>query len=209
MIQAVNDVSFAFTQGQFVALLGPSGSGKSTLLYLLGGLDKPDAGELVIDGVDTKKLSAAQECRFRRHKIGFVFQSFHLIPSLTALENVMLPMELKGGASSAAMQNQASALLKQVGIDEKRHNHTPGRLSGGQQQRVAIARALANDPKVILADEPTGNLDSQTGKRIIELLKQLAKQGRTVIVVTHDHSIAKAADVRLYVEDGRIAVKTT
>ncbi|HET8845033.1 MAG TPA: ABC transporter ATP-binding protein, partial [Ktedonobacteraceae bacterium] len=191
MIRAVNEVSFTCTRGQFVAILGPSGSGKSTLLYLLGGLDKPDNGDLLIDGVDIKKLSAAQEHRFRRQKIGFVFQAFHLLANLTALENVMLPMELKGGSSSALMQQRASALLDQVGIDEQHHSHTPGKLSGGQQQRVAIARALANDPRVILADEPTGNLDSQTGRLIVELLKQLTEQGRTVIVVTHDASIAE------------------
>jgi ABC-type lipoprotein export system ATPase subunit len=208
MIQVVDKVNFTFTQGQFVAILGPSGSGKSTLLYLLGGLDRPDSGELMIDGVDIKKLSASQEYRFRRQKIGFVFQSFHLIASLTALENVMLPMELKGGTSGVAMQKQAGDLLKQVGINDNRHHHTPGKLSGGQQQRVAIARALANDPRVILADEPTGNLDSQTGKLIVALLRQLAKQGRTVIVVTHDASIAEVADVRLEMQDGRIVVES-
>lgn len=207
VIQVVNEVSFALTQGQFVAILGPSGSGKSTLLYLLGGLDRPDCGELLIDGVDIKNLSAAQEPHFRRQKIGFVFQAFHLIASLTALENVMLPMELTGGLSSAAMRQRASALLGQVGIDENRYHHTPNKLSGGQQQRVAIARALANDPRVLLADEPTGNLDTQTGKLIVALLKQLAEQGRTVVVVTHDHSIAEVADVRLHMEDGRIAAR--
>jgi len=204
-IQAVREVSFTCTAGQFVAILGPSGSGKSTLLYLLGGLDKPSTGELIIDGVNVKELSAAQEYRFRRQKLGFVFQSFHLIPSLTVLENVMLPMELKGGVSDAAMYERARALLGLVGIDEDRHRHRPGKLSGGQQQRVAIARALANDPKVILADEPTGNLDSQTGRLIVALLKQLAEQGRTVIVVTHDPSVAEVADVRLKMQDGRIA----
>jgi ABC-type lipoprotein export system ATPase subunit len=208
MIQAVDEVSFAFTSGQFVAILGPSGSGKSSLLYLLGGLDRPSSGELVIDGVDVKRLSASQEHRFRRQKLGFVFQSFHLIPGLTALENVMLPMELMGGTSDAAMHERARMLLRQVGIDENRHHHTPGKLSGGQQQRVAIARALANDPRVILADEPTGNLDSQTGKLIVELLKQLAEQGKTVIVVTHDVSIAEVADVCLAMQDGRISVKS-
>ncbi len=204
VIRAVQEASFTFTAGQFVAVLGPSGSGKSTLLYLLGGLDKPSAGELTIDGVDVKRLSATQEYRFRRQKLGFVFQSFYLIPGLTALENVLLPMELKGGVASAAMDERAHALLRLVGIDENRHRHQPGKLSGGQQQRVAIARALANDPKVILADEPTGNLDSQTGRLIVELLKQLAEQGRTVIVVTHDPSIAEVADARLQMQDGRI-----
>jgi ABC-type lipoprotein export system ATPase subunit len=206
VIQAVDEISFAFTRGQFVAILGPSGSGKSTLLYLLGGLDRPDSGELVIDGVDVKRLSARQEHRFRRQKLGFVFQSFHLIPGLTALENVMLPMELMGGVSDATMHERARMLLRQVGIDENRQHHAPGKLSGGQQQRVAIARALANNPQVILADEPTGNLDSQTGKLIVELLMQLAEQGKTVIVVTHDASIAEVADVCLRMQDGRISV---
>jgi ABC-type lipoprotein export system ATPase subunit len=204
VIQAVDEVSFTFTEGQFVAILGPSGCGKSTLLYLLAGLDKPTSGELMIDGVDVKRLSGRQEYRFRRQKLGFVFQSFHLIPSLTALENVMLPMELKGGMTNATLRERARTLLRQVGIDDRRHNHKPGKLSGGQKQRVAIARALANNPRVILADEPTGNVDSTTGTRIVQLLKQLAEQGRTVIVVTHDRSIASVADVRMKMEDGRI-----
>lgn len=204
VIKAVDEVSFAFTKGQFVAILGPSGCGKSTLLYLLGGLDKPTSGELTVDGVDVKRLSGGQEHRFRRQKLGFVFQIFHLLPSLTALENVMLPMELRGETSDATMHERARALLRQVGINDDRHHSQPGKLSGGQQQRVAIARALANDPHVILADEPTGNLDSRTGKLIIQALKQLAEQGRTVIVVTHDPSIAEVADVRLEMQDGRI-----
>jgi len=204
VIRAVDEVSFAFTEGQFVAILGPSGCGKSTLLYLLGGLDKPSSGELNVDGVDVKRLSGGQEHRFRRQKLGFVFQSFHLIPNLTALENVMLPMEIKGGISGASLRERAHTLLRQVGIDDNRHHHKPGKLSGGQQQRVAIARALANNPRVILADEPTGNVDSRTGQLVIRLLKQLAEQGRTVIVVTHDRSIAGIADVRLQMEDGRI-----
>lgn len=206
MIHAVDEVSFAFTEGQFVAILGPSGCGKSTLLYLLGGLDKPTSGELSVDGVDVKRLTGNQEHRFRRQKLGFVFQSFQLIPRLTALENVLLPMELKGGMTHASRRERASALLRQVGLSENRHQHKPGGLSGGQQQRVAIARAIANDPRVILADEPTGNVDSITGRLIIRLLKQLAEQGRTVIVVTHDRSIAEVADVRLEMQDGRIAL---
>jgi ABC-type lipoprotein export system ATPase subunit len=204
VIHAVDAVSFTFTEGQFVAILGPSGSGKSTLLYLLGGLDRPTAGELRVDGVDVKRLAGSQEHRFRRQKLGFVFQSFHLIPRLTALENVMRPLELKGGMTYESRRERAAALLIDVGLNEKRHHHKPGGLSGGQQQRVAIARAIANDPRVILADEPTGNVDSITGKQIIRLLKQLATQGRTVIVVTHDRSIVDVADVRLQMEDGRL-----
>jgi ABC-type lipoprotein export system ATPase subunit len=204
LIKAVDGVSFTFTEQQFITIMGPSGSGKSTLLYLLGGLDKPTNGELIIDGVDVKRLSGKQEYLFRRQKLGFVFQSFHLIPNLTALENVMLPMELTKGKSRAEMRERARHLLLQVGIDDNRHQHRPGKLSGGQQQRVAIARALANDPKVILADEPTGNVDSRNGKNIIQLLKQFSEKGKTVIVVTHDRSIARVADVRMDMEDGQI-----
>jgi ABC-type lipoprotein export system ATPase subunit len=204
LIKAVDDVSFTFTEGQFITIMGPSGCGKSTLLYLLGSLDKPTAGELLVAGVDLRKLSGRQEHLFRRQKLGFVFQSFHLIPNLTALENVMLPMQLPGGQSRTVMSERARTLLLQVGINEDRQQHKPTKLSGGQQQRVAIARALANDPKVILADEPTGNLDSRNGKLIIEQLKQLARQGKTVIIVTHDRSIADVADVHIELEDGKI-----
>jgi ABC-type lipoprotein export system ATPase subunit len=204
LVKAVDGVSFTFTERQFIAIMGPSGSGKTTLLYLLGGLDKPTDGELIVDGVDVKRLGGKQEHLFRRQKLGFVFQDFHLIPNLTALENVMLPMELSRGKSHIEMRERARHLLLQVGIEENRHRHRPTRLSGGQQQRVAIARALANDPQVILADEPTGNLDSRNGKNIIQLLKQLSEKGKTVIVVTHDRSIARVADVRMDMEDGKI-----
>jgi ABC-type lipoprotein export system ATPase subunit len=204
VIQAVDQATFTFRAGQFIAILGPSGSGKSTLLYLLGGLDKPTSGVLHVGGVDVRRLSGRKEHRFRREKLGFVFQSFQLIPDLTALENVMLPMELKGGMKGNATLERAHTLLRQVGILDTWHHHRPGELSGGQQQRVAIARALANNPRVILADEPTGNVDSKTGEVIIRLLKQLTAQKRTVIVVTHDQSIAEAADLRLNMQDGRI-----
>ncbi|GCE45243.1 putative ABC transport system ATP-binding protein/macrolide transport system ATP-binding/permease protein [Thermosporothrix hazakensis] len=207
VIHAVDNASFVFKAGQFVTIMGPSGSGKSTLLYLLGGLDQPTSGELTIDGIDMTRLSGSKEHHFRRQKIGFVFQSFHLIPNLTALENVMLPMELAGTRSRSEMRERARTLLLQVGINEDRHRHRPGKLSGGQKQRIAIARALANDPRVILADEPTGNLDTHNGKRIIDLLRQLAHQGRTVIVVTHDQRIAKQADVCIEIEDGKITTQ--
>ena len=174
------------------------------MLYVLGGLDQATSGELLVDGVDVRHLSEQREHQFRRAKMGFVFQSFYLLPTLTALENVMLPMQLAGGQSAAQLRERARALLLEAGINEDRHSHRPGKLSSGQQQRVAIARALANDPRVILADEPTGNLDTFNGKRIIELLKKLSEQGKTVIVVTHDRSIAREADVRLEMEDGRI-----
>ncbi len=204
LIKAVDEANFTFTEGQFITITGPSGSGKSTLLYILSGLDKATKGELQVDGVDVRRLSGRKENRFRRQRMGFVFQSFHLLPTLTALENVMLPMQLLGGKSPEEMRERARVLLFQVGVNEDRHSHRPGKLSGGQQQRVASARALANDPRVILADEPTGNLDTFNGKRIVELLKKLSEQGKTVIVVTHDRSIAREADVRLEMEDGRI-----
>jgi ABC-type lipoprotein export system ATPase subunit len=204
VIKAVDNVSFAFTEGQFISIMGPSGCGKSTLLYILGGLDKATSGELVVDGVDVRRLSPRQEHLFRREKLGFVFQSFHLVPNLSALENVVLPMQLKGGKSSRFMRERARDLLIQVGINEDRHQHRPAKLSGGQKQRVAIARALANDPQVILADEPTGNLDSRNGKIIIQLLKQWSGRGKTVIVVTHDTGITSIADVKIRLEDGHI-----
>ena len=204
VIKAVDEANFTFTEQQFITITGPSGSGKSTLLYILSGLDKATKGELQVDGVDVRRLSGQKENRFRRGRMGFVFQSYHLLANLTALENVMLPMQLLGGKSQGEMRERARLLLFQAGINEDRHGHMPGKLSGGQQQRVAIARALANDPKVILADEPTGNLDYYNSTRIIELLKKLSEQGKTVIVVTHDRSIAREADVRLEMEDGRI-----
>ena len=203
VIKAVDEVSFTVGAKQLLAITGPSGCGKTTLMYLLGNLEKPTSGALRIDGLELGDLRGHREDEFRRTKVGFVFQSFNLIPDLTALENVMLPMEIRGTRHDDRAA-RARTLLLRVGIDEKRHGHRPGKLSGGQQQRVAIARALANDPAVILADEPTGNLDSKTGRHIVELLVQLSHQGRTVVVVTHDRSIARLADQRMELEDGRI-----
>ncbi|HVU66615.1 MAG TPA: ABC transporter ATP-binding protein [Ktedonobacteraceae bacterium] len=204
MIKAVDEISFTFTEQQFITIVGPSGSGKSTLLYLLSGLDRPTGGTLQVDGVEMNELAGRREHQFRASRLGFVFQAYHLLPNLTALENVMLPMRLLGGQSLAQMRERASELLVAVGISQDWQGHKPGKLSGGQQQRVAIARALANDPKVILADEPTGNLDSVNSKRMIELLKSLAEQGKTVVVVTHDRAIAREADVCLEMSDGRL-----
>jgi ABC-type lipoprotein export system ATPase subunit len=203
VIKAVDRVSFKIAPRQLVAITGPSGCGKTTLMYLLGCLERPTSGKLIIDGIDVGALKGRRENEFRSKKVGFVFQSFNLIPNLSALENVMLPMEIVG-RHRREREERARQLLLQVGLEEKRHLHRPGKLSGGQQQRVAIARALANNPSVILADEPTGNLDSKTGRRIVELLVQLAHQGRTVVVVTHDRSIARLADKRMELEDGRI-----
>ncbi|MEA2575909.1 MAG: putative transport system ATP-binding protein [Chloroflexia bacterium] len=204
LVKAVDGVSFSLRARQMVAITGASGGGKSTLMHLLGALERPSGGKLVVDGVDLTSLSGNHEVEFRRNKVGFIFQAYQLIPNLTALENVMLPMEF-AGRSSHEQTTRARDLLKLVGIEESRHSHRPGKLSGGQQQRVAIARALANDAPLILADEPTGNLDSKTGQRIIELLGALVRQqGKTVVLVTHERDIAQQADTSLEIEDGRI-----
>jgi putative ABC transport system ATP-binding protein len=186
--------------GQFLAVVGPSGSGKSTLLGLLAGLDAPTTGEILIDGVDITKLSEDALARLRGEKIGFVFQFFHLVPSLTAFENIAVPMEIAGRREAAA---RAKQLLGEVGLDDRGH-HYPSQLSGGEQQRVALARALANDPPIVLADEPTGNLDSSTGRHIMDLLLGIHRARKTtLILVTHDAELAALADVRLTLRDGR------
>jgi len=186
--------------GQFVAIVGPSGSGKSTLLGLLAGLDAPTSGSVVIDGTDITQLSEDRLARLRGEKIGFVFQFFHLVPSLTAFENVLIPMEIAGRRDAA---DRARQLLEEVGLTERAH-HYPSQLSGGEQQRVAIARALANDPPIVLADEPTGNLDSATGRYIMELLMRVHRaRGTTLVLVTHDAELAALADTRLVLRDGR------
>jgi putative ABC transport system ATP-binding protein len=186
--------------GQCLAIIGPSGSGKSTLLGLIAGLDAPTAGSIQIDGVDITTLDEDALARLRGAKIGFVFQFFHLVPSLTALENIQVPMEIAGRADAAA---RAQALLDEVGLRDRGH-HYPSQLSGGEQQRVAIARALANDPPLVLADEPTGNLDSQNGRHILELLLAVKRSRRvTLVLVTHDPSVAAVADARLVLRDGR------
>lgn len=186
--------------GQFVAIVGPSGSGKSTLLGLLAGLDAPTSGAVVIDGTDITQLSEDRLARLRGEKIGFVFQFFHLVPSLTAFENVLIPMEIAGRRDAA---QRARQLLEEVGLTERAH-HYPSQLSGGEQQRVAIGRALANDPPIVLADEPTGNLDSATGRHIMELLMRVHRsRGTTLVLVTHDAELAALADTRLVLRDGR------
>ena len=186
--------------GQFVAIVGPSGSGKSTLLGLLAGLDAPTSGSVLIDGTDITQLSEDRLARLRGEKIGFVFQFFHLVPSLTAFENVLIPMEIAGRRDAA---DRARQLLEEVGLTERAH-HYPSQLSGGEPQRVAIARALANDPPIVLADEPTGNLDSATGRYIMELLMRVHRaRGTTLVLVTHDAELAALADTRLVLRDGR------
>jgi putative ABC transport system ATP-binding protein len=186
--------------GESLAMTGASGSGKSTLLGLLAGLDAPSSGSIRIDGIDITTLGEDALARLRGEKVGFVFQFFHLIPSLTALENVLVPLELAGQNASEA---RAKDLLREVGLTERGH-HYPAQLSGGEQQRVAIARALANDPRVILADEPTGNLDSTNGAHVVEILFAAQKQrGAALVLVTHDSSLAARAERRLVLRDGR------
>jgi len=201
----VNDISFNVPKGDFAVILGKSGSGKSTLLSLIGALDKPDEGSIEIDGEDITKMGDNKLISYRRDKIGFVFQNYSLIPNLTAQENVMIPMEFIG-ISLKARKDSSSRLLDRVGITGDTQNRKPGRLSGGEQQRVAIARAVANKPKLILADEPTGNLDSKTSKIIIDLLKELSKTEKmTIIVVTHDEQITRLADKTFRITDGKIS----
>ncbi len=199
---ALDRVSIKIKKGDFVAIAGPSGSGKSTLLHMLGVLDKPTSGKVIIDDIDVSELSDDEKTEIRREKIGFVFQQFNLIPLLTAIENVEMPIQLSGKDKTKS-SSRALELLKIVNL-ENRQDHFPNQLSGGQQQRVAIARSLANDPKIILADEPTGNLDSKTSQEIVKLLKDLNLKGYTIVVVTHDTSIAKFASKRVYMKDGKV-----
>ncbi len=202
--KAVNDVSFEIPDGVFTAIIGKSGSGKSTLLSLLGALDKPTSGGIDVNDQNIAKMGDSNLIKYRRDKIGFVFQNYNLIPNLTALENVMIPMEF-AGVSVNRRKERAQKLLNQVGITTDKQSRKPGKLSGGEQQRVSIARALANKPNLILADEPTGNLDSATGKVIINLLKQLAKtENTTIVAVTHDEGIAREAEHVLKLQDGRL-----
>ena len=192
--------------GCVAAITGPSGSGKSTLLGLIAGLDSPSGGRIVIDGADITALDEDALARLRGTRIGFVFQFFHLLPSLTAFENVLVPLEIAGGRDAA---RRADSLLAEVGLTERRH-HYPSQLSGGEQQRVAIARALANDPPILLADEPTGNLDTATGHQVIELLLGINKARKTTLVlVTHDPELAAVADVTISLRDGRVVRHTT
>ncbi|MDP2673673.1 MAG: ABC transporter ATP-binding protein [Dehalococcoidia bacterium] len=203
VVKAVDGVGFRLPRGKMVALRGPSGCGKSTLLNLIGALDRPDSGKLTVDGVNVSRLSGGGEVAYRRRKVGFVFQQFNLVPQLSATENVTLPMEFVGGTNGAS-RSRARELLRRVGLAQDRHERRPAKLSGGEQQRVAIARALANEPPIILADEPTANLDSKTGRLIVELLRSFRKEGRTVIIATHDADIAAEADIILEMRDGRL-----
>jgi len=187
--------------GERLAIVGPSGSGKSTLIGLMAGLDQPTSGEILIDGTDITRLGEDALARLRGEKIGFVFQFFHLVPSLTAFENVLVPMEIAGRRGAP---ERARALLAEVGLGDRGH-HYPSQLSGGEQQRVAVARALSNEPAVVMADEPTGNLDSTNGQHVIDLLFDVnARRGTTLVLVTHDAALAARADVQLTLRDGRV-----
>lgn len=206
-VQALKDVNLSVKTGEFVSIIGKSGSGKSTLLSILGALDNPSSGTITVDDTEINKLSGSSQTKYRAHKIGFVFQQYNLIPNLTALENVMLALEF-GGYPASSRLDRAAQLLDSVGIEEDQQQRRPTRLSGGQQQRVSIARALANQPAYILADEPTGNLDSATGKKIFDLLHDLSRsQNTTIIVVTHDLEIAGKTDHTFTLLDGKITTK--
>lgn len=202
-IKALDGVSFSIQKGELVAITGPSGSGKSTLMNLLGCLDRPSEGSYTLNGNDVSKLSKDALSEVRNQNIGFVFQSFQLLPRLNALENVELPL-LYGDWSDSA--SRAAACLTMVGL-ENRMSHLPNELSGGQKQRVAIARALVNDPSILLADEPTGNLDTKTGTEILKLLTDLHSEGRTILIVTHDEEVARICTRRIHVLDGLLVEK--
>jgi putative ABC transport system ATP-binding protein len=200
-LSVLRNVSFTIPDGAFVAIVGPSGSGKTTLLGLLAGLDVPTHGAVILDGNDLSRMSEDQRARLRGEKVGFVFQSFQLIPTLTALENVQVPLELRGESGAAA---RARDLLSRVGLGDRGH-HFPNQLSGGEQQRVAIARAFSNSPKLLFADEPTGNLDSDTGAHIVELLETLNREsGTTIVLVTHDLGLAHRAQRIIRLADGNV-----
>jgi putative ABC transport system ATP-binding protein len=201
----LHPLSIQIPHGEFVAVVGPSGSGKSTLLGLIAGLDAPSSGSVLIDTVDITRLGEDSLARLRGEKIGFVFQFFHLIPSLTAYENVAVPMEIAGIDD---VRGRADQLLEEVGLTGRAH-HYPSQLSGGEQQRVALARALANNPPIVLADEPTGNLDSANGRHIMDLLRKIhGRRGTTIVLVTHDAELAAMADARLLMRDGRVVENT-
>ena len=199
---ALSDVSFEIKKGEFVAIVGPSGSGKSTLMHLIGLLDKPTSGKIFLEGKPVNHLSEETQASLRNKNIGFVFQIFNLLPRTTAMENVEMPL-LYSGISKDQRAKRAIATLKKVGL-ENRVGHFPSQLSGGQQQRVAIARALVNNPTLILADEPTGNLDSRSGKEILKLLIELNREGNTIVLVTHDMNIAAKAKRKIELKDGMI-----
>jgi putative ABC transport system ATP-binding protein len=204
-IRALDDVTCDIEEGEFISIIGPSGSGKSTLMHILGCLDSPSKGTIKLDGTMIHDASPRELASIRNKKIGFVFQFFNLLPKLNVLQNVELPM-IYSGANARERRERAMESLKLVGL-ENRSKHRPNQLSGGQQQRVAIARALVNSPKIVFADEPTGNLDSNTGEAILNLFRSLSAQGRTIMLVTHDPEIAAVTPRRIEIRDGKIALK--
>ncbi|HJQ25974.1 MAG TPA: ABC transporter ATP-binding protein [Blastocatellia bacterium] len=202
MLTILYALDLRIPDGQFVSVVGPSGSGKSTLLGLIAGLDAPTAGEIIIDGENITAMNEDQLAELRGEKLGFVFQSFHLIPSLTALENILVPMEIRGLRDA---RERAQALLEDVDLVARAH-HYPAQLSGGEQQRVAIARAFANNPTILLADEPTGNLDSRNGRHVFEMMVEMnRRRSATLVLVTHDHELAALADRQIVLREGRVS----
>src|SRR5437879_5542884 len=204
-IRALDDVTLDIEAGEFISIIGPSGSGKSTLMHILGCLDSPSKGTVKLDGIMIQDARARQLAAIRNRKVGFVFQFFNLLPKLNVVQNVELPM-IYSGISSKERRTRAMAALEAVDL-ANRAKHRPSQLSGGQQQRAAIARALVNDPRIVFADEPTGNLDSHTGDAILQLFRKLSQQGRTIVLVTHDPEIAAVTPRRIEIRDGKIAVK--
>jgi putative ABC transport system ATP-binding protein len=204
-IRALDDVTLDIDEGEFISIIGPSGSGKSTLMHILGCLDSPTRGTIQLDGVRIQNASSRELAAIRNRKLGFVFQFFNLLPKLNVLQNVELPM-IYSGISTKERRARAVAALEAVDL-ANRARHRPSQLSGGQQQRAAIARALVNNPRIIFADEPTGNLDSQTGEAILQLFRKLSREGRTIVLVTHDPEIAAVTPRRIEIRDGKIAEK--
>ena len=205
-IRALDDVSLDIESGEFISIIGPSGSGKSTLMHIIGCLDSPTHGTIQLDGTDIHGASARELARMRNRKIGFVFQFFNLLPKLNVLQNVELPM-IYSGLTAKERKRRSMDALRMVDL-ENRARHRPMQISGGQQQRVAIARALVNSPKIVFADEPTGNLDSHTGEAILQLFRKLSTEGRTIVLVTHDPDIAAVTPRRIEIRDGKIARET-
>ncbi|HWI58029.1 MAG TPA: ABC transporter ATP-binding protein [Bacillota bacterium] len=204
-IRALDDISLDIEKGEFISIIGPSGSGKSTLMHILGCLDSPTKGTIQLDSIMIQNASARQLAAIRNRKIGFVFQFFNLLPKLNVLQNVELPM-IYSGIGGKERRERAMTSLEAVGL-ANRAKHRPSQLSGGQQQRAAIARALVNDPRIVFADEPTGNLDSHTGEAILQLFRKLSEEGRTIVLVTHDPEIAAVTPRRIEIRDGKIAIK--
>jgi putative ABC transport system ATP-binding protein len=203
LTRVLKGISFSIAKGEFVAIMGPSGSGKSTLMHIIGALDAPTSGQYFLDGQDVAKLGRAELAEVRRDKIGFVFQAFHLLPRASVLRNVELPLVYQG-VGREERQSRAKAALLAAGLDESRHRHLSNQLSGGQMQRVAIARALVNDPSIVLADEPTGNLDSKTGDLVLATFQKLHEEGRTVILITHEQYVAEHAERTIVIKDGMV-----